>query len=393
MPHQLWVFGSNGEGQIGIPAADIVSIPTQVKNPPPLESLKSIRCGDNHTLLLARNATLYGVGDNRKSQLAARPRNGTRLGHFKSLETVRSLIAATCESSAGLLVESARADIVCSSGISSTCVTAEQGEIITWVFSQGTGQWGELGRGEHTITTDEGLTSVSALTVLRGTAIDFAAGVWHYVAIFEDGSVYGWGKARLGQLGDGFSTKVTVPTKIEAMPFMPRKVVCGKDFTYLVGDPSSGEHIILGKDKFNIISDMPNHVKGWKNIGATWHAIFVLFNDGSLTAWGKENMWKLLPPGLPMIEKIAVGSDHILALTKDGKLISWGWGKHGNCGDLSKIRNDMKNDMVSGFWNEIDIPGQIKMISAGFCTSFVITNTGGSSSESHLGSPTATVAI
>jgi protein ATS1 len=189
----------------------------------------------------------------------------------------------------------------------------------------------------------------------------------------HDSSVYGWGKARLGQLGSALSGKVTTPTKIEGVPFRPTKVVCGKDFTYLVGDSREGKHHLLGKDKFNIISNMPDHVKKWKDIGATWHAIFVLFQDGTLTAWGKDNMWELLPPNLPLLDKIAVGSDHVLAVTREGKLISWGWGKHGNCGDLSNIMVEIKNDMVSGFWNEISLPGEIEMIGAGYCTSFVVT--------------------
>jgi protein ATS1 len=196
--------------------------------------------------------------------------------------------------------------------------------------------------------------------------------VWHYAALLEDGSIYGWGKARLGQLGHKLSGKVTTPTRIEDVAFQPTKIVCGKEFTYLVGTPSSGEHALLGRDKFNIISSMPASIKGWKDIGATWHAIFVLFDDGRLIAWGKGNMWDLLPPNLPPLEEIAVGSDHILAVTKQGKLISWGWGKHGNCGDLSNIRHKVTNDMVSGFWNEIDIPGKVHTIGAGFCTSFVV---------------------
>ncbi|KAI4693378.1 uncharacterized protein J4E88_001749 [Alternaria novae-zelandiae] len=235
----------------------------------------------------------------------------------------------------------------------------------------GSNNWGELGSREG-----------SSLLLLRGRMIDFAAGAWHYIAIMESGSVYGWGKARLGQLGDGLygaiplGGKGMAPSPIEGIPFRPKKVVCGKDFTYLVSDPSQGKHHLLGKDKFNIISNMPEHVKNWKDIGATWHAIFVLINDGTLTAWGKENMWKLLPPNLPLLDKIAVGSDHILAVTKEGKLISWGWGKHGNCGDLSNIGAEMKNDMVSGFWNEINIPGEIQTIGAGYCTSFVVTKQG-----------------
>ncbi|KAJ4342562.1 alpha tubulin suppressor [Ascochyta clinopodiicola] len=248
------------------------------------------------------------------------------------------------------------------------------------MYTQGRGQWGELGRGE--VEERPRYNSSDPLDVqLPGEVVDLAAGVWHYVAVFSDGSVYGWGKARLGQLGDQLSNKVSVPTKIEGLSIKPIGVVCGKDFTYLISDPSSGEHTVLGKDKFNIISAMPPDVKGWKDVGATWHAIFILFADGRLAAWGKENQWKLLPPDLPKIDKIAVGTDHVLALTEGGKLISWGWGKHGNCGDLSNLRQEIKNDMISGFWNEIEIPGRIIRIAAGYCTSFVITEVGGDKLE------------
>ncbi|KNG49523.1 alpha-tubulin suppressor protein aats1 [Stemphylium lycopersici] len=346
MPRQLYVFGSNGEGQLGIPAAEIVNVPTKASDTPPLDNIVAIQGGDNHTLFLYRNGSVYGVGDNRKGQLGSVGKE-PQIPVFKKAYDDASFTAASCESSAHIRrSESAQG----------------------FVYTEGTGQWGELGRGEE--VSQGGLSSIDL--PLPGRVIDFAAGVWHYVAILEDGSVYGWGKARLGQLGNGLTGKVTVPTKIDDIPFKPIKVVCGKDFTYLIGDPSSGEHMLLGKDKFNIISNKPQNIKGWKDIGATWHAIFVRFSDGTLTAWGKENMWRLMPPNLPLLDKIAVGSDHVLAFTADGKLISWGWGKHGNCGDLTAIKCEMKNDMVSGFWNDIDIPGEVETIGAGFCTSFVV---------------------
>jgi protein ATS1 len=352
MAHQLYVFGSNGEGQLGIPAADIVTTPTLVPETLspggytiPLEGLRAIRGGDNHTLLYIRNGVVYGAGDNRKGQLRSESKK-RRIDQFELVGARTSLIAATCETSAYL-------------------IHYTLGVEGCWVQIHGSGQWGELGSCTHNSDKDP--------NKLPGKAVDFAAGVWHYVAIMLDGSVYGWGKARHGQLGDRLSGKVTAPARIEDIPFRPRKVICGKDFTYIVGDPNTGEHTLLGKNKFNIISNMPDHVKGWKDIGATWHAIFVLFHDGTLTAWGKENMWQLLPPSLPLLDKIAVGSDHILAVTDDGKLMSWGWGKHGNCGDLSMVKHEIKNDMVSGFWNEIIIPGEIDFIGAGYCTSFVVT--------------------
>jgi protein ATS1 len=352
---RLFVFGSNGECQLGIPAADIVDTPTRVPNPPKLEDIRSIHGGDNHTLILTHGVLgkVYCAGDNRRGQaLLTVEEEIPRLEEFKRMSSAVSLIAATCESSALVITRAV--------------------DTGSRILTQGHGQWGELGY-DVTAFSKSG-PGVSEVEPLPGKVVDIAGGVWHYVAIVEGGSVYGWGKARLGQLGDNLSGKVTTPTRLEGIPFKPVRVTCGKDFTYLVGDPSTGEHIVLGKDKFNIVSDMPPNIAGWKDIGATWHAIFVLFNDGRLIAWGRNSMWELIPPDLPPIEKIAIGSEHVLAVTKDGKLISWGWGKHGNCGNFSNVGEKVKNDMISGFWNEIDVPGDVEFIGAGYCTSCVVTS-------------------
>jgi protein ATS1 len=351
----MYVFGSNGEGQLGIPAADIVASPIGILNAVPLSELRAIRSGDNHTLLLTNNGEVYGAGDNRKGQLAPEGEGEERIVTFRRLIGNIAFAAATCESTAYI----------------TTHEEASQSQL----FIQGSGQWGESGHDDN-ISLQAFVEGEQwpFLGSLPDTVIDFAAGVWHYVAVLEDGSVYGWGKARLSQLGHSLSGKVTTPTRIESIPFKPVRAICGKDFTYLVGEPSTGEHIVLGKNKFNVVSGAPPNVKGWKHIGATWHAIFVLFGDGKLIAWGRDAMWDLIPPKLPPIDKMAIGSEHVLAVTKDGKLISWGWGKHGNCGDLSKVQERVKNDTVSGFWNEIDLPGTVEFIGAGFCTSFVISN-------------------
>ena len=367
MVHHLWVFGSNGEGQLGegIPVADIVEKPTLLPHQPFFQDIETIKSGDNHTLFKLNDGTVLGIGDNRVAQLGTGFDEIPRVNQFRKLESSVALCAATCTTSAF---------ITYSGGTHSS------------LFTQGNGEWGELGRGKSKFICTDDLSEAPWMdTYLSGEAVDFAAGVWHYVVVMADGSVYGWGKARLGQLGAKLRDKVTEPTKIEDIPFKPVKVVCGKDFTYLVSYSSTGEHVVLGKDKFNIISNMPPSIKGWKDIGATWNAIFVLFEDGRLAAWGKENQWKLLPPDLPAIDNIAVGSDHILATTRDDKLLSWGWGKHGNCGDLSTVKREIKNDLVSGFWNEISIPGKIQKIATGYCTSFVITRVDEDETESEAG--------
>ena len=338
--HHLYVFGSNGEGQLGVPAEDIISKPVLAGSWPVKQDIESVSSGDNHSLILSSDGSVHFAGSTKKGQFGVEESQNGRCERFDSSLRERILLcAAACESCSYIVDSNGQSSIV----------------------TEGTGHWGESNSEEP--------------HVLSHPAVDFAAGGWHYVVVLSNGDVMGWGKSRLDQLGPKLAVqqRVTKPTLIEEnIPFKPVKVVCGKEFTYLASDPSTGEHSLLGRDKFSLRSSMPAHIRGWKSIGATWSAIFVLFEDGSLTAWGKENMWKLLPKDLPLIERMAVGSEHVLALTNDGRLISWGWGKHGNCGDLTDLGPRVKNDMVDGFWNEIAMPGRVRFIGAGYCTSFVL---------------------
>ena len=127
MPHNLYVFGSNGEGQLGIPVAEIVDVPTKVSSTLPLEDITAIRGGDNHTLFLCKNGTAYGVGDNRKGQLGSLG-NESRIQAVQNVYENAFLIAASCESSAYV-------------------TKSESGQ--NYIYTEGTGQWGELGCGEQ----------------------------------------------------------------------------------------------------------------------------------------------------------------------------------------------------------------------------------------------------
>ncbi|PVI07397.1 RCC1/BLIP-II [Periconia macrospinosa] len=362
MPYKLFVFGSNGEGQLGVPKQDIIQKPVVASSWPCEHTIATVRSGDNHTLFLTSSGKIFGAGDNRKGQLGTLPNESPeqkRIERIVELYGSLHFCAATCESSAYITNISRFG-------------SPQEGVLTT----EGTSHWGELGI--PSIASTAGCSREEFQQTLPNSVIDFAAGGWHYAAILSSGEVWGWGKSRLDQLGPALSSqqKVLKPTRIEEnIPFKPIKVICGKEFTYLASTPENGEHYLLGRDKSGLRTSMPPHIKGWKTIGATWHAIFVLFEDGRVVAWGKDNLWKLIPDNLPSIEQMAVGSEHVLALTQEGKLISWGWGKHGNCGDLSTLTVEVKNDMVSGVWNNIEMPGKIAFIGAGFCTSYVLVET------------------
>lgn len=203
---------------------------------------------------------------------------------------------------------------------------------------------------------------------------DIQAGHSHYVALLIDGTVWGWGSNAKSQLGVNLPSQVATPTQL-TLPFEGVcAVVCGKEFTYLVGNPQSGQHTILGKDKWSIQSNKPPQVSSWSSIHATWHSIYILFDNGTLQAWGKENNFQLIPPDLPLIKQFSAGSDHVLALTRDGMVLAWGNAEHGNCGDVASMPVLGPGKYLTGTWYEITrIPGRIVSVHAGNATSFVVT--------------------
>jgi protein ATS1 len=246
----------------------------------------------------------------------------------------------------------------------------ESGDCECHIFTIGTCTWGELGTGK---AIDNFSTLFS--NVLPGKAISFTAGTHHYVVVLEDGSVYGWGKTRGGQLGSSHQIPLLTPTKLDIpLDLEVAHVVCGNDFTFLYDSPQEGRYLLLGKDKHGIAAGLPSSIAQWKCVCATWHAVFILFYDGRLIAAGKQNQWKLVPDNLPPLVEIATGNEHVLTRTEDGRVLAWGWGDDGNCGDLSKMEPPTTGNFVSGRWNEIaGIPGDICLLGAGANTSFVAT--------------------
>ena len=178
-----------------------------------------------------------------------------------------------------------------------------------------------------------------------------AAGVQHFVAVLSTGDVFGWGNGRKGQRGTSVDAVADRPVLIQGIDFKAKHAVCGREFTLILGDPTEGQMIILGSDKFGIKSDAPKDLKGWIDAGAGWGTISILFIDGTVMSWGRDDHGQRAPPGLPLISKIAVGSEHTVALSKTGQVLTWGWGEHGNCG-----QDVDKDGDVKGRWNIIPVP-------------------------------------
>lgn len=345
----LYAFGSNGSGQLGIGNRVDQSTPQRCwLNPELSGSPMTVAAGGNHTLVLYDEGTAYCAGS---------PRGGTLESGF-SMSSM-PIFQKTHMSALGTKLKS------CSAFWDGSVFVSSDND----VYTAGSGSKGEPGTGRAS-----GSMALQTLPnfppVLQwSTIVDVACGVDHTVVVLEDGRIYGWGNGRKGQLGLPEEI-VWTPREVADVGFSVVRAVCGRETTYLVGEPSKGQHKILGSNKWELRSQAPASVPNWKDIGASWGSIFVLEESGKIRSWGRNDHGQLAPHGLPHIETFAVGSEHVIALTKEGKVISWGWGEHGNCGlDIDE------NGDVKGKWNEIlnqefDHSMRVVGVGAGCATSF-----------------------
>jgi protein ATS1 len=356
----VFALGSNGSGQLGIGHKEDVSVPKQVLVSEDIEPvIVSTAAGGNHTLLLSSSGDLFWAGDSTSGacgKVSASQRAPTAEPRFH-----RVRLTDTEEMfKVGLVVATWEATVIAR--------LDAQGRN-TEVYSFGVGMKGELGLGELIIRTPT--PSKIADFPPEGTeVVDLAACMGHVVAVLSNGDVYGWGNGRKGQLGEPEAV-VNSPRRIAGVDFKVARAVCGKDFTVLVGGADDPRVLFLGSDKWGIKCSSPATAEDWKDVQASWGNVYALKRGGGLESWGRDDHGQMTPPDVPRIEKIAVGSEHVLALDGEGNVLTWGWGEHGNCGP-TKDSGDVK-----GRWNVITnskyLPPVCKVtsIGAGCATSWI----------------------
>lgn len=449
---QLFAFGSNGSGQLGLGHTDDVSTPTPCLFSPSScisqreeeeeeeDRIIRIAAGGNHTLLLTKHGVVYAAGYNedgrcgenspdRKEETESLLRfkrillphpNPTSNNSGSSLITRFRFVAATWDGS--ILVTSVRRK---ATSPTSTCIASAypdknaqakeskpQNQHETdlqfedKVFVLGTGMKGELGLGAnntHSPSLPDG-SSFRDITIPNfpppGTKITaLETGMGHCVAILSNGEVYGWGASRKGQLGESHREAkiVWTPAKILGIPFRASGAACGREFTVVIGDKERGQFVVLGGNKWGVLSDVPTPLlgdasPGFTSVEAGWNGVYVHAapspsmslpgsvnsttgpGAGFLIAWGRNDRGQLPPPNLPTPVQLAVGSEHALGLLGDGTVVAFGWGEHGNCGPDTDSRGN-----VAGTWNVISPPDAVRSgnakvvgIGAGCATSWII---------------------
>ncbi|MEO8732755.1 MAG: T9SS type A sorting domain-containing protein, partial [Flavobacteriales bacterium] len=180
----VWAWGLNYYGQLGNGTNTDTNVPTQVDS---LSGVVAIAGGGSHTLALKGDGTVWAWGANISGQLG----NGTGTNsnipvQVASLTGITAI--ATCE------------DI--------SLALKNDGTVWSW---GGNGN-GELGNGTTTYDNTVPLQMVSLTGVVA-----VAAGIFHTLALKNDGTLWTCGYNLFGQLGDGTVDQTTVPVQVSGL--------------------------------------------------------------------------------------------------------------------------------------------------------------------------------
>lgn len=222
-----------------------------------------------------------------------------------------------------------------------------------------------------------------------------AAGGNHTLVLTEQGMVYSWGMARSGQLGHRSNHNQYRPKIIEGLLHEMvthisvgalHSIVCtasGSVYTF-----GSGEDGRLGHgNQYNVYE--PRLVDSMKNIniiqvaaGGT-HSV-ILADQGTVFSFGRGAFGQLghnitsselIPKKVEALEnvvvtQVAAGGYHTIAMTEQGTLYSFGFGRDGQLGHRSKM-NELRPRLVEGLTHEL-----VVQVAASGYHSIALTNKG-----------------
>jgi alpha-tubulin suppressor-like RCC1 family protein len=267
----LWAWGRNVDGQIGNGVASSASVnsPTQIGIG---NTWSYIACGDEFTLALKSDNTLWAWGDNIYGQIG----NGSS--------------GASADVTAPIQIGGSDWKSI-SAGTFHTVAIKNDNTLWAW----GRNQYGQLGNNSiidlyipTAIGTDNDWESISAA-------------VTHTIATKSSGSLWTWGYNQFGQLGDNTIVDKIIPTNITAITSCH---IVSKGQQHSVIKKTDGSLWSWGGNTNGQLGDgtntqrlIPTSVFGnatdWISISSRISHTTALKNDGTLWAWGSNSSGQL----------------------------------------------------------------------------------------------------
>eukprot|EP00918_Siedleckia_nematoides_P101427 GHVU01221554.1.p1 GENE.GHVU01221554.1~~GHVU01221554.1.p1 ORF type:complete len:350 (-),score=56.84 GHVU01221554.1:625-1674(-) len=289
---QLYAWGSNQNNVLGI------GIETEeVQQPMHVEYFEkshvwSVSCGTNHSMVIVKKPSeaagrLYAFGLGSRGRLGFMKEGSDMSAESESWYTPRPFRVKGGEKLKFVAV---------SCGADHTLAVADSGALYAW----GLGQHGALGTG-----FTEDAYEPQYVSVRKGhLVVSIAAGSRHSVVCTDKGVLFSWGHGGNGRLGLGHSRGVVTPEQV----------------THLEGTPVAQ---VAAAESHSACVDASGQVYTWGggSYGRLGH------NDEADVAYPR----KVEALGGVAFVQVACGVFHTLALSKSGKVYSWGSGLAVGC--------------------------------------------------------------
>ena len=341
---EIYSFGHNQFFQCGFP--NLIKTQESIKDPKNISKLNnnikalSASCGNEHSLILSKDHTVYSFGNSEDGVLGIDLSNKNNVNQFKFNKIDFG--------------EYTNKIIEISSGTVHNLALTYDGKIFSWGSSQG----GQLGlpleilekqpnfKDNYYISTpikvpinnkNINKNENSEINIIR-----VSCGEAHSLVLTNEGKVYSWGFGSNGQLGLGFCEDSFEPGEglKNSMRYIPEKIEeinnenivdikCGKTFSMFINN--KGELFACGVNDLNQlgIQEMPSkeHLFN-KSEEMCYDFVYPIKVDYFL------NM---------KVEKISCGEGHCLAVIKDilsntETIWSWGNNKFGQLGQGTFIK-------------------------------------------------------
>ena len=300
---RVWTFGNNQYGQLGRATNAGTGNPNPVSTlVDGLSHVTAIAAGQDHTLALRSDGTVWGFGTNSSGELGPSVAIGAMTTTPVQITGLSHVIAIAAGSGHSL---------------------ALLADGTVWGF--GYNFYGQLGNatnagsfnpaGNPTPTMVDGLTGVSAIS----------AGTNFSMVLKSDGTVWGFGTNYSGELGTTTNNLVAVPNPT------PTQV---PGVSSIIAIAADGHHTLALKSAARVVIAWgPNR---WGQLGTAT-------NNGTDTP--------LLPTqvaGLSSASGLATGADHSLAVRADGSLVTFG---RNESGELAMTANATPNPTATQLLN------------------------------------------
>ena len=217
------------------------------------------------------------------------------------------------------------------------------GSLWAWGFAP----YGEIGNGEANFTTTTPIK-------IMDDVVSVSAGTSHTMAIKTDGSLWAWGHNGYGQLGDGTRSQRLEPVKV-----MENVACVSAKGHYTMAVKTDGSLWAWGRNEYGQLGngttvDSNTPVKITDNVvsvSAGGHYVMAIKTDGSLWAWGFNSRGefgngsttssKVPLKVLDDVSSVFAGQSHTAAIKTDGSLWTWGTGGWGMLGDGNNNADSM----------------------------------------------------